>query len=305
MSREVRRVPVNFDWPLDKVWDGYLMPDRFDETPCPDCKNGYSRHAEHLFNLWYGYEPFTPADTGSEPLQPRTPGVWAFAERNVTRSPDYYGTGETAIFCEALRLANIWNGQWCHHLTQDDVDALVAGDRLWDFTSTWAEEDRWQPKDPPVHPTAAEVNAWSLSGFGHDSINASIVIKARCKRDGQPLLCGTCGGHGSLEKWKCQRIRAELWEPTEPPTGDGWQLWETVSEGSPVTPVFATREGLVEHLSSSAYRNPLTRDEAEGLVDAGWVPSMIATSAGVLPGEQSAGDFARVVHGIGTQPVRD
>ena len=29
-------------------------------------------------------------------------------------------------------------------------------------------------------------------------------------------------------------------ERREPPIGDGWQVWETVSEGSPVTPVFAT-----------------------------------------------------------------
>jgi len=38
------------------------------------------------------------------------------------------------------------------------------------------------------------------------------------------------------------------WKPTEPPAGPGWQLWETVTEGSPITPVFATQEGLVQHL---------------------------------------------------------
>ncbi len=305
MGREVRRVPVSFDWPLNEVWHGFLMPDRFDETPCPDCENGYSPYAQHLFAQWYGREFFTPYATNSEMLLAYTPAVWAFAERNVTRSPEYYGTGEDAIFHEAVRLANIWNTQWCHHLSQEDVDALVDAGRLLDFTHTWTPEDRWQPIDPAVRPTAAQVNEWSLKGFGHDSLNAGIVIRARCKRDGQPELCGTCNGHGSLEKWRCQRVRAELWEPTDPPTGDGWQLWETVSEGSPVTPVFATRDGLVAHLSSNAYRTPLTRDEAEGLVNAGWVPSMIVTRAGVLPGEQSEGEFARVVHNVPKQPVKD
>lgn len=25
MGREVRRVPVDFDWPINKVWKGYLI----------------------------------------------------------------------------------------------------------------------------------------------------------------------------------------------------------------------------------------------------------------------------------------
>jgi len=33
-----------------------------------------------------------------------------------------------------------------------------------------------------------------------------------------------------------------------PPTGDGWQLWQTVSDG-PVTPVFATPEELIDYMS--------------------------------------------------------
>lgn len=33
-------------------------------------------------------------------------------------------------------------------------------------------------------------------------------------------------------------------EQYDPPTGDGFQLWETTSEGSPQSPVFATLEEL-------------------------------------------------------------
>lgn len=32
----------------------------------------------------------------------------------------------------------------------------------------------------------------------------------------------------------------------EPPSGDGYQLWEIVSEGGPISPVFETLEGLSE-----------------------------------------------------------
>lgn len=35
MSHEVKRVPLDFGWPLNKVWEGYLMPDRLKERPCP------------------------------------------------------------------------------------------------------------------------------------------------------------------------------------------------------------------------------------------------------------------------------
>lgn len=287
MGREIKRVPVNFDHPLKQVWPGYLMPDTFDEEPCPDCKNGYAPHAQYLHDLWYGYVPFDPASTGSTMLRHDTPAVRAFAERNVSNSPEYYGNGERAIVREAQRLADLWNGSWCHHLAQEDVDALVAGGRLYDFTHTWSRETRWQPKDPPVVPTAAEVNEWSLRGFGHDSINASIAVRARCEREGFEDTCPTCQGHGSLEAHPGQRAEAEAWERTEPPEGDGWQLWETVSEGSPVSPVFADAEGLSWWLTGedAGLARCSTIEGARTFVKAGWAPSMMASAeTGVVTG---------------------
>ena len=59
--------------------------------------------------------------------------------------------------------------------------------------------------------TAEQVNEWSLRGFGHDSINASIVIRARCEREGVPDECSRCHGHGSIETYPGQRAEAEAW----------------------------------------------------------------------------------------------
>ena len=75
----------------------------------------------------------------------------------------------------------------------------------------------------------------------------------------------------------------EQWEPTDPPTGDGWQLWQSVSEGGPVSPVFAEREGLVAWLMSDAYNygvsRPLSREQAEAFVSAGYsIGSGVITS---------------------------
>jgi len=39
--------------------------------------------------------------------------------------------------------------------------------------------------------------------------------------------------------------------PLDPPTGEGYQLWETVSEGSPLTPVYATLDDLCEYCADN------------------------------------------------------
>jgi hypothetical protein len=254
------------------------MPESLREDPCPACKNGYAPAAERLYDQWYGKAPFDPASTGSTLLTPETPAVRAFAERNVANAPEYYGAGEAAIVQEAERLIGYWNGMWMHHLAQVDVDALVAAGRLMDFTHTWSAATRWQKIEPPVTPTAAQVNEWSLRGMGHDSINASVVITARCEREGLREICENCDGHATVEAYEGQRAEAEAWEREEPPVGEGWQLWETVSEGSPITPVFATPEELARFMVGHSWGSQTERmassfDVAMRFIDAGWAPS--------------------------------
>lgn len=278
MGRQVRRVPAGFDWPLRKVWAGFIQPAWLDSLSCPDCEGGYSREAQRMQDEWYGNAPFDPASTGSPLLTPTTPAVWAFAERNVERAPHFYGAGNHAIQREAERLTDLWNAAWSHHLSQDDVDALIDGDRLWDFTRTWSPESGWQAKEPPYRPTAAEVNEWSLRTLGHDGINQSICVQARAEREGVELLCGTCRGHGGVEAFKGQRKLAKKWKPIKPPRGDWWQLWETTSEGSPVTPAFATPEELAAHIGGE---NTLA-----WITGPGWTPSGIATVGAVLSSDQ-------------------
>ena len=57
MGREVRRVKEGFEWPLNKVWDGYLNP-HYKE--CPKCRAGYSKAydivAKHLNGLMWDQE---------------------------------------------------------------------------------------------------------------------------------------------------------------------------------------------------------------------------------------------------------
>jgi hypothetical protein len=306
MGRKIMRVPLTFDWPLNKIWKGYLTPEELYGENCPDCERGQSWQYERLHALWYGHSSFDPAMTGSTPLTVDTPAVREFAERNVSRAPDFYGTGEAAIVREAQRLIGMWNQQWCHHLSQADVDALLEADRLWEFTRTIVPGEGWQPKEDFVRPTAAQVNEWSVRSMGHDGINSYVVIKARCERYGTPTECATCEGYAGLEKYPGQREELEAWEWEEPPTGEGWQLWETVSEGSPISPVFETPEELARWMSSPAYRwgvssgSKIAYEHALAFVKEGWAPTLVRTAEhGGETGEQYIGrtalDIAEVV----------
>lgn len=313
MSREIRRVPANFRWPLKKVWGGYVRPALFQEVDCPDCTRGYSPFAQNLYAQWYGQVAFDPTSTGSTPIASDHPIMRARAERNVNRSPEYYGTGEAAIVKEATRLAALFNGAWSHHLTQDDVDALVARDRLWDFTRVPRDDQQradvakkiaeggnsWLPYDNGYRPTAAEVNEWSLQGLGHDSSNAWIVIAARCLAAGVDECCATCKGDGSLEAYPGQREESEAWERRHPPTGEAWQVWETTSEGSPISPVFVERDDVIAFLMSDQYYGfgtsptPLTRDQAEAFVKAGEsIGSTVGIGNQIINGDAAVHELA-------------
>lgn len=277
MSRLLKRVPLDFQWPLNTTWRGYLNPFYDQAQKCAACDgSGYSPQAKHLSDQWYGYVPFKPEDRGSVPFTPETPEVKRRAEHNVQRGVIRRDI-QAAIYAEAQRLCEIYNSQWCHHLNADDVKALLESNRLWDFTrEPRTEEQRhiviakvrdggnsWLPESNGYVPTPAEVNLWSISGMGHDSCNQWICVKAECKRLRVPYECRTCEGSG--EKWPSREVKqqSEDWKPSEPPTGEGFQLWEDTTEGSPQSPVFGTLEELCEWCAPNATTFGRNRATAE------------------------------------------
>lgn len=226
MSREVRRVPLVFEWPLDKVWWGYVLPEELRLPTCPTCRgDGLSREARAVEETFYPHQI-----------------SWTDRER-------------------AEQLA------WHDKIGQAEVDHLLEQGRL----RTWNRETRTWESLPR---TAAEVNETQRRGGlgGHDGINRMCLVQFRCERLGIPMACTVCAGEGNVATAE-QRAANEAWERTDPPFGEGWQLWETVSEGSPISPVFPDRTGLVTWLATD-YRQvgshrPLTREQAEAFVAAG------------------------------------
>lgn len=295
MGRDIKRVPLDFDWPLNQVWEGYVYSDaereRFTEIPCT-CSDrmGYASKAYRLYQQWYGNAPFRPEDNGSVPLTAESPAVRAYAERNVSHSPEFYGTGENALRLEAERLATLFNKSWSYHLSQQDIDDLLAADRMREYTHTFVSGEGWVRIEPVPEITVEQVNENQIiGGLFREIRDYHTLIEARAAREGFDTTCRKCGGHGSIEAYEGQRAAAERWEPTEPPEGEGWQVWETVSEGSPISPVFATREGLVQWLMSPEYTwgtsQPLTREQAENFIGDGWAPSVVVSGGEIVTAE--------------------
>jgi hypothetical protein len=68
-----------------------------------------------------------------------------------------------------------------------------------------------------------------------------------------------------------------------------FQAWETVTEGTPVTPPFATTDELVDYLATHGDfwdqergDSPWDRKSAEEFVKAGWAPTLIVTGKRII-----------------------
>lgn len=169
MGRELKRVPLDFDWPKGKIWEGYINPHYH---KCPDCERGYSPAGEWLMDV----------------VQKM---VWDLPKNESGRA-------------EAVALTTVLCGR------------------------------------PPV------------GALGHDSCDAYGAKKFICKAAGMPEnwgICKTCGGDAIDPKFRKQY---EEWKRSDPPIGPGFQLWETTSEGSPMSPVFETLDALCEWAEKNA-----------------------------------------------------
>jgi len=78
------------------------------------------------------------------------------------------------------------------------------------------------------------------------------------------------------------------WKPEEM---TWWQMYETVSKGTPVTPPFATDVELVDYLCKHGTfwdSTPWKRTNAEAFVKSGWAPSMMVYAGKIYTAENMA-----------------
>ncbi|MBP4137437.1 hypothetical protein [Flavobacterium geliluteum] len=213
MGRELKRVPLDFNWPSNQVWKGFINPFRSQE--CKSCDGcGLNPATKKLQDEWYASD------------NPK----WV----DLPNGRRYNDNG------------------WSNHITEIEIAALIKERRLGDFTSVFKSGEGWVKKDPEYIPTPDEVNEWNRTGMGHDSINRWICVEARAKHLGIYGKCEFCEGEGEI--WQSEEIKKmhDDWKDFEPPTGEGFQLWETTSEGGPNSPVFKTLDELCEWCGDNA-----------------------------------------------------
>lgn len=221
MGRELKRVALDFDWPLSERWEGYLNPHY---KSCDKCDGSGDTRAYVLLK-----SAMTRIVKGAEITQ--------IEERTSSQ-----------------------------HYQRPDPDA--------------------DGYDPKVRELVEKLSGRELN-FHSSSLApyylADILIEAAGYDKHTWGLCTACT-EGVASSVYDDYIN---WEPTEPPEGEGWQVWETVSEGSPVTPVFATADELIEHLCTigTDWGRVWSREGAENFVKrSGWAPSFVATGGKVVPG---------------------
>lgn len=288
MGREVKRVPLDFDHPLNEVWPGFVRVGR-EFPPCPDCRHGRN---ETLMDRMFP----SPHDNYSTGLSREAYAI------ESTFYPHQIGGPLADVLA------------WCDKIGQAEVDMLVEEHRLGRRTlydrielSPPYETDecgyeikfRFDRNDRP-NPTAAEVNAangraGTLFHDGHhDGINRHLLVRNRCRLLGIEMNCATCTGRAVIatdEEYAAEEAASEAWEREEPPLGVGWQLWETVSEGSPVSPVFATAEDLAAWMAEPERgRSWMPTETAMKFIEAGWAPTgIVSQKTGVVSGMEYVG----------------
>lgn len=82
---------------------------------------------------------------------------------------------------------------------------------------------------------------YQIGGYCHEDYNEGCL---RCKEFARIMKIPTDGN--------CPNFKEHFNLNLEPPKGDGYQLWETTSEGSPASPVFKTLDELCEWCADNA-----------------------------------------------------
>lgn len=250
MGRELRRVPLDFDWPLKKVWKGYLNPHH---KACPNDNVG----------CWFGS---TGAGKWLDAVS-RFLALLGEQAADEPRSEQLRARGQTfphpylENFAQAPRF-DIPHDILSAARSEEDRGGRPASQSIWAYAQTYPL------KLVPFTPALADFVS-GLSGVrpegGMGAGDSSWKIRKKLLEvAGMPEDFGTCPVCKGEALDPTVREAYEAWKAEEPPTGEGYQLWETTSEGSPASPVFATLEVLCAWCEDGATvfgRSKATKEE--------------------------------------------
>lgn len=228
---------MDFDWPMKQIWVGYINPYKGIECPyCFDEDSGISN----------GY---------------------AKEAREYKKS--FYGYMNDWDY-----IKNPYNPrqQYCpkakpYSIEKWEYDFLVGDNE-------WATRKRLFGNGEI--PSFENFGDYFLKygDLGFDSCIEHALTEEYCRRNGYKTLCPHCNGTGLVFMDNNIKHLHEEWCPVEPPEGEGFQLWENTSEGSPSSPVFGTLEELCEWCADNATTfasERATKDEWMAMLDKNFV----------------------------------
>lgn len=234
----MKRVSLDFDWPLHKVWKGYINPHR-GPVECTLCGgSGLNAQTKAIADSFYDF-----ANKGCAWNDKITQDeVQALVDKG--RLKDFTHTWTLGEGWKPKK----WQTKGFRCPTCDVSVPQLSFEHyscVCTCTGTSTECVLMEGDDPRLHvPSAEEVNAKQYRGFIHDAINRWILVEVRAKRLGVYGKCLKCRGKGSKFPAHTPHRPFNSWREYEPPAGVGYQLWETCSEGSPISPVFPSAELL-------------------------------------------------------------
>lgn len=277
MGREIRRVPLDFDWPLHKVWHGFVN-DQW--RPCPQEAKGLCHDGVTNAAMWMSAIARLIVIAGEE-ASVSAEEVEFLRQRGRIYPHPYLQEWDMAPRTEIPR---------------DVMRGLVE---RYEGTERVRRAYHYPQQNPPrLLPLDAELHAVVQGLAGDHKVEQTggsgaerSVVRSLLKAAGlDPEKWGTCPVCKGEACDPAHQQAYEAWKRTDPPTGEGWQLWETVSEGSPVSPVFPTRDGFIHYLRDEGY----SEQAAQRFTEDGWAPSGVIVVGGdtvrAMDGIEAAGE---------------
>ena len=177
MGRQIKRVPLDFDYPLNKVWDGYLNPHH---RECPHCVDG------------------------TTPARARLSDIVSLLTLSADDARRRQNHPYFTMINQAIR-------RRFQSVPSTDLESLIQG-----------------------------LSGGDRGTLGYSSSDYAIekkIIEAAGLNPDDWGICIFCKGDDIDPEVK---EAYEAWVKVDPPAGDGYQLWENTTEGSPQSPVFAS-----------------------------------------------------------------
>lgn len=110
----------------------------------------------------------------------------------------------------------------------------------------------------------------------------------KADKDGERTRVTEKYGAKSFAEWHGDPPSYETYRmPFPPDVALGFCMYETVSEGTPVSPIFATTDELVKWLIGEGY----SEDGARKFAETGWSPSFVMTGGQIKNGIDALGDL--------------